>query len=173
MNTVELLQFSLANAFNVLGQVTAGLTQEQADWQPPGIANPIGGTYWHALTSVDHIVHKWCVGEQTISERDGWADRALTVSAPEPEHGGDYLDYLRAIRIDIPAVNDYASVLSDAVQGWLGSLAPEDLAREVETPVGALSLAQLLETFVIWHVNAHCGEIAALKGCLGAKGYPW
>jgi hypothetical protein len=173
MNTVELLQFSLGNAFGILGQVTADLTQEQADWQPPGIANPIGGTYWHAVSSVDHIVHKWCLGQEPLSERDGWQERVMTVSAPEPEQGGDYLAYLRTIRIDLTAAQDYAQAVSGAVQGWLGSLTPDDLNRKMETPVGELSLAQLLETFIIWHVNAHCGEIAALKGCQGSKGYPF
>jgi hypothetical protein len=50
MNTVELIQFTLGAAFDVLGQVTADLTQEQADWQPPGKANTIGSIYWHTLT---------------------------------------------------------------------------------------------------------------------------
>jgi len=38
MNTVELIQYSLDIAFDILGQVTADLTQEQADWKPPGVA---------------------------------------------------------------------------------------------------------------------------------------
>ena len=45
MNTVELIQYSLGNAFDILGQVVADLTQEQADWAPPSIANPIDATY--------------------------------------------------------------------------------------------------------------------------------
>jgi hypothetical protein len=55
----------------------------------------------------------------------------------------------------------------------LASITPEDLERKIDTPIGELNLGQLLETFVIWHVNAHCGEISALKGCQGAKGYPF
>ena len=173
MNTVEMLQFSLGNAFDILGQVTADLTQEQADWRPPGIANPIGGTYWHALSSVDHIVFKWCLDQEPLSERDGWREKVLTVSVPEPEPGGDYLAFMRAIRVDLPTANAYAQAVREAVQGWLGSLAPEDLDNKMETPVGELSLAQLLSTFIIWHIDAHCGEISALKGCQGSKGYPF
>ena len=45
MNTVELLEYSLKNALDILKQVTADLTQEQADWMPPSIANPIGSLY--------------------------------------------------------------------------------------------------------------------------------
>jgi hypothetical protein len=171
MNTVELLQYSLGNAFGILGQVTADLTQEQADWQPPGIANPIGATYWHCLSSADYVGHKWCMGQKPLSERAGWRERALTVSVPEPEHGGDWLAYMRAIRVDLAALHEYAQAVAGALQGWLGPIPPEELARKIESPIGELDLGQLLETFVIWHINAHCGEIAALKGCQGARGY--
>jgi hypothetical protein len=173
MNTIDLLQFSLGNAFGILGQTVADLTQEQADWQPPGIANPIGATYWHTASSVDHIVHKWCLGQEPLFERDGWQEKALAVSVPQPEHSGDWQAYMRAIRIDLQATHEYSRALAAAVKAWLASLTPEDLERAMETPVGEQNLGQLLETFVIWHINAHCGEIAALKGCQGAKGYPF
>jgi uncharacterized damage-inducible protein DinB len=97
----------------------------------------------------------------------------LTASPPEPERGGDYLTYYRAIRVDLAALHQYAQAVAAAAQDWLASLAPEDLERRVETPIGELNLAQLLETFVVWHINAHCGEISALKGCQGARGYPF
>lgn len=173
MNSVELLQYSVGNAFGILSQVAADLTQEQADWQPPGIANPIGASYWHVLSSVDYIVHVWCLGRGPLSDREGWRERVLPVPTPEPEHGGDWLAYMRAIRVDLPAVHEYAEAVDRAVQDWLCALAPGDLDRVLDTPVGELSLGQLLETFVIWHINAHCGEIAALKGCQGARGYPF
>ena len=60
---------------------------------------------------------------------------------------------------------------AEAADGWLASLAPEDLERTLQTYVGEMNLAQMLATFVLWHINSHCGEIAALKGCQGARGY--
>jgi hypothetical protein len=173
MNTVELLQYSMGNAFGILGQVTADLTQELADWQPPGIANPIGATYWHTVSSADDVAYRWARGEQPLRERDGWDARVLTVSVPEPEHGGDYLAYMRAMRVDLPALHEYAKAVAEDLQGWLGSLAPEDLEHTIETPIGEYTLAQLLALFVVWHIDAHCGEISALKGCQGTQGYPF
>jgi hypothetical protein len=173
MNTVELVQYSLGNAFGILEQVVADLTQEQADWTPPGIANPIGATYWHTVSSVDEIVCKWIKGEESLRQKGGWQEKVLTVAVPEPGHGEDYLAYMQAIRVDIAALHAYSKAVAEAIQCWLASLTPEDLARELETPIGKLGVGQTLETFVIWHINAHCGEIAALKGCLGVKGYPF
>ena len=173
MNTVELLQYSLGNAFGILGQVTADLTQEQADWQPPGTANPIGATYWHTVSGADDVVYRWALDQEPLRQRENWDERVLKVSVPEPEHGGDMQAYMRTIRVDLPALHEYTQAVAAALQDWLSSLTPEDLERVIDTPIGEYSLAQMFDLFVIWHTDAHCGEISALKGCQGAKGYPF
>lgn len=173
MNAVELTQYALGNAFGILNQVVSDLTKEQADWTPPGIANPIGATYWHTVSSVDEIVHFWIRGEAPLRQTDGWQEKVLTTSVPEPGEGGDYLVYMQAIRVDLASLHAYAEAVAKAVQGWLASLTPQELERKLDTPIGELSVDQVLETFVIWHTNAHCGEVAALKGCQGVKGYPF
>jgi len=171
MNTIEVIQFSLNTAFSILRQVTADLTQEQADWMPPGIANPIGGLYWHTIASTDLIIHKWSMGQAPLSRRDGWQEKVLVES--RPEESTDQPPQIRDTRVYLPVLHEYAKVISKTAQKWLASLTLEDLERKIDTPVGELNLAQLLESFVVWHINVHCGEIAALKGCQGATGYPF
>lgn len=173
MNTVELIRYALGNALDVFRQVVADLTQEQADWTPPGIANPIGATYWHAISSVDDCVHGWLQGGESLYRKDGWREKVLTMTAPEPGRGGDVLAYMQAIRVDVPTLHLYTQAVADAVQGWLATLRPEDLARELDAFGGKLKVGEILEKFAVWHVSAHCGEIAALKGCQGFKGYPF
>lgn len=171
MNAVELIQYSVGNAFGILKQVTADVTQEQADWMPPGLANPIGGLYWHTIASTDQMVHGWGMGQEPLSQKAGWREKVLTGPAPEDEK--DHPPQIRDIRVDLPAMHEYAQVVTEAVQKWLASLTPEDLERKIDTPLGELDLGQMLATFVMWHVNSHCGEISALKGCQGVKGYPF
>ena len=171
MNTVELIRYSLRTAFDILGQVTGDLTQEQADWAPPGIANPIGALLWHTVSGVDQVVFGWCRGQAPLDQGGEWQEKVLLASPPEGEE--DSLAQMRAIRVDLPALHEYAQAVASATQDWLASLAPEDLERKMDTSIGELNVAQMLDTFVIWHINAHCGEIAALKGCQGAKGYPF
>ena len=173
MNTVELVQHSLGSAFEILGQVTVDLTQEQSDWQPPGIANPIGALYWHTISSTDDVVHNWALGQKPLRQREDWGDRVLCVDVPEPAHDDDWLAYMQAVRVRLPELHEYATAVAEKLQYWLGSLAPEDLDRVVDCPFGEYTLAQMLNLFVVWHINAHCGEISALKGCQGAKGYPF
>jgi hypothetical protein len=171
MDAIDLLKFSVGNAFGILSQVTADLTQEQADWVPPGLANPIGATYWHTVSSADFAVFQWCAGQTPMMESAGWREKALLASAPESEH--ETREHMLSIQVDLPALHAYAAALAEALQEWLSSLTAEELGRVLETPVGELALGQMLEMFVIWHINAHCGEISALKGCLGVKGYPF
>jgi DinB superfamily len=173
MNTVELTQYALGNAFDILEQVVADLTQEQADWIPPGVANPIGASYWHTVSGADEVVCRWALGQEPLHQREGWQTKVLTVSAPEPENPEGYFAWMRTIRVDLPALHEYAKETAGALHAWLGSLKPEDLERTINTPIGEHNLAQMLETFIIWHINAHCGEISALKGCQGARGYPF
>ncbi|RLC60183.1 MAG: hypothetical protein DRI80_11280, partial [Chloroflexota bacterium] len=80
---------------------------------------------------------------------------------------------IQGTRVDLAALREYEKVVVEAAHGWLASLSPEELGRKIETPIGELSMAQMVETFIIWHINVHCGEISALKGCQGATGYPF
>ncbi|HNS49757.1 MAG TPA: DinB family protein [Anaerolineae bacterium] len=173
MNTVELVQHSVRSAFEILEQVTDDLTPAQADWAPPGCANPIGAMYWHTISGADEVVYRWFEGGPCLHEREGWRARVLRVDVPEPQGSEGWLEWMRAIRVDLPAMHDYARAVAADLDTWLASKAPEDLDRIVHTPIGDFPVAVALDTFVIWHINAHCGEISALKGCQGAKGYPF
>ncbi|MFN2180971.1 MAG: DinB family protein [Anaerolineae bacterium] len=198
MNKVELIHFSLASAFEILESLVSDLTQEQADWMPPGTANPIGVLYWHTISYVDQIVHEWCMPpykQMTIEEwsaaksagRDlgmgqvplrysaGWQEKV--VIALPPENPEDPYWEVRAaregLRVDLPMLHDYAQATKQTLLSWVASLTPGDLERSIPTPIGEFNMDQLLESFIIGHINNHSGEISALKGCQGIKGYPW
>ena len=158
MNTVELLQFSLEAAFDVLSWVTADLTQEQADWRPPGTANTIGSIYSHILTYVDYYVRNYFIEGKPQPE---------TVESRPAEL------WMQDVQVDLSELHAFAGQVRSTVQNWLSSLTPQDLERRSLTTAGEINEGQAVELFIIWHINAHCGEISALKGCQGLKGYPW
>jgi hypothetical protein len=173
MNTVDMSRRSLASAFDILEQVCADLTQEQADWIPPGIANPIGAMHWHTISGADEVVYRWIEGGPCLHEREGWRARVLRADVPEPQGVEGWLEWMRGIRVDLPAAREYARAVAADLDAWLASKSPEDLECSVHTPIGDFCVAHALDLFVIWHINAHCGEISALKGCQGSKGYPF
>lgn len=175
MNTVELVHVSLSFAFEVLEGLVSDLTQEQADWMPPGNAIPIGSLYWHIIKYVDHIVHDWGMGQPSLRQRAGWQEKVV-IASPPPDPEDPMMD-LRAIRggvrVDLSALHDYARATARTILDWLASLTPEDMLRTVPTPIGDQTLGQVMEVFIIGHINCHSGEISALRGCQGLQGYPW
>jgi len=198
MNTVELIHYSLGFAFELLESLTADLTQEQADWMPPGRANPIGALYWHTVAYVDQYVHEWCMapyrpvafeewldargagrelvmGQTPLRQSAGWQEKVV-ITWP-PENPADPYWQVRAtregLRLDLPALHDYARATAQTVLNWMASLTPEDLERTISTPIGTYNLGQVLGVFIVAHVNDHSGEISALKGCQALQGYPW
>lgn len=156
MNKVELLQHSLDFAFEVLGLVTADLTQEQADWQPPGIASSITANYSHINTYMD-----WILEEILLPCEDS------RFSDPPPEI------IMHNVQAELSDLKKHAVNIRKAYQDWFSSLTPSDLDVELMTSVGPLNVGQTVELYVTWHINVHCGEISAIKGCQGLKGYPW
>lgn len=171
MDSIELIQYSLGTALGILSQVTADLTQEHADWTPPGIANSIGSLYWHINAYVDHAVHAWGMDQVPLSVKDGWRSKVLVDPAPKLEKGEPPAH--QAVKVKFSELQEFAKVVQEAAQNWAATLTPEVLDTKVATPVGELSLGQMIELYIIWHINAHCGEIAALKGCQGIQGYPF
>ena len=157
MNKVELLQYSLDTAFDVLGMVTADLTQEQADWQPPGKASSIAANYSHILTYLDRFLEKILIP----------CDDSLFHMERPPD------TILQDVQVEVVDLHKHAGELKKAYHDWLSSLSPADLDIEMKTNVGPLNVGQTVELFIVWHINVHCGEISAMKGCQGAKGYPW
>ena len=115
------------------------------------------------------------MGQAPLRYSAGWQEKvvlALPPANPEDPYW-DARNMREGLQVDLNALHDYARATAQALQGFVTTLRPEDLERSIPTPIGDYKLGPFLEYFVIWHINVHCGEIAALKGCQGLKGYPW
>jgi hypothetical protein len=92
---------------------------------------------------------------------------------PESIDSAPAVLWMQDVQADLSELHQFASDVRSTAQDWLSSLTPADLERRRHTTLGELSVGQMLELYLVWHINAHCGEISALKGCQGLKGYPW
>ena len=153
---------------DLLLQVTDDLTFEQANWLPPGTANPIAHTYAHIVTVQDRYLNTLILGQPTIAEREGWNER---LNLPL---------LLRLNRetasqhpIDLRAFRPYTERVFAETNAYLERADEAELARVVQGVRGPLPVGELLGRFMTTHAAMHLGEICALKGIQGLKGLPF
>ena len=150
------------------------VTVEQAHWTPPGIANPLGASYAHAVLSEDFILNGMLKGGAPLAVST-WAGK-IGVSEPPPPPTEPWDKWARKVRVDLSALRQYAEAVYKASDGYLASLGDDALSHPLDLSafgVGEQTVSWLLSNAVVGHVESHCGEVSCLKGLQGAKGYPF
>jgi len=168
------LREQFEGAHQILEQTMADVTPEQAQWAPPGKANPLGATYAHAILAEDMMVNGLLKGSAPILATS-FAGKA-GISEPPPPPDQDYGDWARRVQVDLSAAREYAQAVYKNTRDYVSSLSEEDLQRTLDLSnmgLGKQSVEAFLGNILLWHVNAHCGEVSCLKGLQGAKGYPF
>jgi len=146
------------------------VTQEQLDWHPPGIANPLGASYAHAVLSEDGAVNQLLKGGLPLFEGE-WK-RKTGISDPR---SGSEFEWAREVKVDLKAAREYAKAVYISTDRYLASLEPADLDRTLdlsELGFGNKSVTWVLSAWLSSHASNMTGEISTLKGLQGAKGYP-
>ncbi len=172
---VDNLRQQIQGAHEFISGTMADVTAEQAHWQPPGTANPIGAQYVHVLTAEDGVVNGMIRGGTPLFASE-FAGRA-GFSSPPPQSDTESLPnwhaWARDVEVDLDQLREYAAAMHQRTESYLESLSDEDLARPLEHPaVGDATVGRMLDIAVLNNTQWHCGEISCLKGIQGAKGYP-
>jgi hypothetical protein len=169
MEAREFIQYQLARSRMLCDAALHELDEAQANWVPPGTANAIGATFLHQAGVEDALVHRLCLGQPTLWDRDGWAARVGV--AQVPGRGGGWRE--AAGNLALGPVREYRAAVWAASDAYVAGLTDEELRRETRSPFGGqCSIAEIL-AIVCAHGPFHAGEIAALKGIQGAQGIPF
>lgn len=164
MDALTLLRDQSKWTNDILSQVVADLTDGQATWRAPGSTiQPIAPIFLHVYHNEDRAVHRG-LGRPTVFESQGWAEK-LGYRPDEP--------WLPLGKVDAAALRAYAAAVHAATTDYLDRLQPDDLTRVVESHRGPRSVAALLSLLLVTHKASHMGEIAALLGSQGVKGFPF
>lgn len=158
-------------ATEVLEMTMADASTELTGWTPPGIANPIGATYAHAVCATDGVVNAMMRAGAPLYAGE-WAGRT-GISEPRMDQT---LEWARAVTVDLAAARQYAQAVYASVNDFIASLSETDLERELDLSsvgLGPRRFDWCLSALVTGHINNMAGEISALKGVQGAKGYPF
>jgi hypothetical protein len=85
-------------------------------------------------------------------------------------------EWARRVQVDLQKSGAYATAVWSATDDYISSLSPPDLGREVDMSASGLGVRTVdwcLSALITSHINNMAGEISALKGVQGAKGYPF
>jgi hypothetical protein len=168
------LRAAFEGSHQIMEQTMADVTAEQANWAPPGLANPLGATYAHMVISEDMMINGMLKGSAPIMATS-FAGKA-GVSEPPPPLDQDSGEWNRRVQVDLSAARQYAQAVYKNTSDYISSLSAQDLERKLDLSnfqLGEQTVGWFLANVLLWHVNAHCGEVSCLKGLQGAKGYPF
>lgn len=171
MNAIATHRQALRWGFEILHLVVADLTADQAHWPPPGIANPAGAQYAHAILAADAVALGMLQGGAPLFATS-WAGKT-GVSQPQPQATQEWA---RTVHVDLPALHAYAAAVAAAVDAFVAGLNDDDLDRMIDLSRVGLDQRELgwaLSALVEGHLNNMAGEISVLKGLQGARGYPF
>jgi hypothetical protein len=171
MNAIAAVRENIQWGYQIVEMVMADTHDEQAGWTPPGIANPVGALYAHALLSVDGVVNGMIKGGAPRFATE-WSGQVGDL----PPQMSLSFDWARAIKPNLPALRAYGQTVMADVEAYLDQLAEADLDRQIDLSaegLGAQTVGWMLNALVGGHLNNMAGEISALKGVQGLKGYPF
>lgn len=175
---ISLLREQLQGAHQFLEGVLEGVTADQTNWSPPGLANPLGATYAHIVITEDGIINGSIRGAAPLFA-SAWAGKTgfdTPPPSPNPEQPGipDWSGWARQVQVELPALREYAQAVYAASEAHLAALSDADLNRSIDLSalgLGERTVGQLLNT-ILANTHWHTGEISCLKGLQGLKGYP-
>jgi hypothetical protein len=172
--TSQVLSEQLEASHGLLGMVLSDVTNEIAEFTPPGIANTIASTYAHIIMIEDFFAHNLLQNKKSLYESD-WKDKTGINETPPMDPKNSFPEWITNQKIDIEQMNKYAAAVFKASEEYIKSLSEEDLQNQISLDIfgmGPRPVTFLIGSIMINNLNTHTGEISAIKGIQGLKGYP-
>jgi hypothetical protein len=173
MDAISLLRSELKSAHDWLEGTMADVTPEMAHALPPGVAHPVGSRYAHVVVGEDNLVAMLRDGAPLHAGE--WQGRTGIEGDPNAAMNST-LEWAQNVRVDLAALRPYAQAVYANTEAHLAGLKPEDLDGTVDLSqwnMGVWKTGPFVLSFLLGHVHAIMGEISAVKGVHGAKGYPF
>jgi DinB superfamily len=137
MTATELYRNLLRTAHDALEGTMAGLTAEQATWDPPGKAFSIAANYVHVVASEDTAIQQFLRGREPLAATS-WAGRTGVSEMPASGPGTDLKAWSRRSRVDLPVLQRYAHAVYAATDEHLAAFSPTALTEPLDLSVFGL-----------------------------------
>ncbi|WP_370329670.1 mycothiol transferase [Mycolicibacterium hippocampi] len=159
----EVLRDSFTRLIEHSDDLTDGLTDEVAYYQPTPQANTITWLIWHTARMQDAQVCD-IAGIEQVWFRDGWVDR-FALDLPRDAHGyGHTPEEVAKVRVPADLLAGYYHAVHKESLEYVASVSADELARVVDdnwTPPVTAS-ARLVS--IIDDAAQHLGQAAYIRG---------
>ena len=163
MDSVAYLKIGLKKVHtNLLASVNA-LSDDQLHFNPMDKGNSIAFLFWHMVRTEDLVFNMMVRKQKPIWNAQGW-DTKLNM---DPKSQGTGMSDEDARKVRITNMADflaYTDVVFQDTQQYVEGLTEEDMGKELETPMGKMTLLDILGGMTIDHCTGHIAEIEYIKG---------
>lgn len=174
ITSLQLIKEEIKNAREVFEGTIANLTPELAHKDPGGKAMTIAGAYAHLIFSEDYIIHGMLQEVEPLFKTE-FADKtgasALMPNMNNENFPEQHEEWYKNIKLELDKFKAYSQAVFKDTDKYIDTLKNEDLDKEINLGWANKTVAYLLFAYIAAHMNNLTGEISALKGVLGAKGY--
>ena len=161
----EVLVDAFGRVRELVVDLCADLTPEQAAYRQTPEANSIGWLLWHLIRiQDDHVCG--ITGDEQVWTADGWYDRFGLPFAPE-EHGyGHSADQVAAVQVETALLDGYHAAVHDRTIAYVATVDEDELARVVDEAWDPPVTASVRLVSVIGDCMQHLGQAAYVRGML-------
>lgn len=150
----------------------ADVTDSSAHFSNTGKAIPVGAAYAHAVIAEDMVVATMLAKKSPLASDN--SKTGLSIPMPSQAEWNKHEQWYKTVKVDLPKLRKFAQRVYKATDDYLATLKDKDLDRVMDVPgMGKQNLAWLISNFVILHIANLTGEVSAIKGVQGLKGYPF
>ena len=150
---------------------TADVSEASLHQSPRGAEASVASAMAHAIFAEDSVLHGIFQGKPPLAT-SAFAGKT-GISEPSMMNSPEWV---KTVRVDLNQFRDYSKAVAAATDQYIASLKDADLDRELdltEWGLGKVSLGWGLAVLLIGHLHDITGEISAIKGTQGLKGYPF
>lgn len=167
MTPAELLTDAFDRVLETATGAVDGLSVEQLSHRPEPGANSIGWLVWHlARVQDDHVAD--VAGTEQVWTAQGFVDRFGLPFDAQATGFGHSADEVGQVRVEAVLLAEYVRAVHDQTMAYVGTLAPDDLDKVVDTRWDPSVTLGVRLVSVVSDDLQHAGQAAYLRGLLGA-----
>src|SRR5437870_775420 len=171
MDVISFLRMDAEMAHWEFNGTTADVTAESLHHGPRASEATVASAMAHVVFAEDNLIHGIFQGKQplattTFTGKTGISEPSM-MNSPE---------WVKSVRLDLGPFREYTAAVFNATEQYIAALKESDLDRELDLTnwgMGKVSLGWGFAVLLIGHIHDITGEISALKGAQGFKGYPF